>query len=201
MRTRVTIPPVAEPLDLAAMRQQLRLPAGYVDEDAVLQRVVRAGRHLVERWTWRRLLDQELELVACGFAGQRGAGLTMPTAPVTSIVSIAYTDAAGAVQALDPAAYYLDESDGDPATLRPTAGHSWPAVETRCAAPVRVLIRAGWPDVAALQAAAEDLVAATALMATHLYDFRGQQQTGTIVSRNVLTAQEIAAPWRLPVVP
>lgn len=198
MRLMLVEAPAAEPLSLADMKLQLRLPAGYTAEDATLGRVIRASRHRVERWTWRRLIDQGVAMVTAGFVGSRG-GLLLPTAPISSVVEVAYRDADGAPQVLDPESYYLDGTEGEPMTLRPARGFAWPAVDRESAEPVRVTVRAGWADAAALSAEAEDLVAAVAMLATHLFDNRGQQTVGSTVGRNVVVAEELAAPWRLPV--
>lgn len=87
----------------------------------------------------RALIEQEWVLSLDGFPC---AGFEIPLAPLVSVTSVKYTDAAGVEQTLSPSLYVVD-SASDPGFVTLAYGAAWP--ETRIVRnAVRVQFRAGY---------------------------------------------------------
>jgi uncharacterized phiE125 gp8 family phage protein len=122
--------PAAPVVDLATAKAYLRLESD--EEDAVMQILVDAATARVDGWSGilgRCLVNQTW---ACNFprfpSSLRERLLRLPLAPVSAISSIAYLDAAGAEQTLDPSVYrLLVDAESPFVALAPHA--SWPATD------------------------------------------------------------------------
>ncbi|MEO1092132.1 MAG: hypothetical protein AAFX81_16005 [Pseudomonadota bacterium] len=183
--------PTWEPIDLPAARQQLRLPADYTGEDVVLQRCIQAARRQVEKWTWRRLPECVLGLALPAFPV---GGVRLETAPVGDVEDVTYRVDGGAEPAVaSPADYELRGGEAQPVLV--WTGATPPLAVVR--QPFEARFRAGYADAATLATHEPDLVNACYLLMTHFFQTRGEQQVGTIVSPNALTAKDICADRRL----
>lgn len=142
----VKIPPAVEPVSLAEAKAHLNVT--IPDDDPLIQSLIRAARRKIEQEYDRAFITQSLVLGLDTFAqpewrrpGWPGAGSWMwpgswsawpwawsmveLRAPVQSITTITYMDAAGATQTLAASGYTLDK-DSEPGRVFPALNKNWP---------------------------------------------------------------------------
>jgi uncharacterized phiE125 gp8 family phage protein len=126
--------PSEEPIDLDEAKAQCRVDGS--DEDALIQGYIVAAREYTENITGRQSTTATWDLGLDDFP----CSIDMPKAPLQSVTSISYLDAAGVIQTLAPSNYKVVGAfgTGEP---NPTAargritlpyGTMWPP--TRCEA-------------------------------------------------------------------
>ncbi len=113
--------PASEPLTIAEAKLHCRVDGN--DDDALITALIVAAREQAEHETGRALVTQTWELVHDAFP----EAFVLRRAPIQSVTSLKYLDAAsGAEQTLDPADYLLDK-DSEPGYVVPAYGKAWPA--------------------------------------------------------------------------
>lgn len=157
--------PAVEPLSLADVKGHGHIDAG--DEDGFYGRAIRAARQLIEgpngaglalvAAQWRLSLDA------------MPAEIRIPMGPVLAIDTVAYRDAVGALQTLDPARYDWRKGPFE-ARIMPAPGRAWPSVRRRYDA-VQITFTAGFPGTDAappdLAAIEEPLLVAMLMLIQH----------------------------------
>ncbi len=131
---------MTEPVSLEDIKNHLVLDPGDTGEDAYLASLITAARVICEIRTNRQIVGADRLLVLDRFPG-RNDWLRLPVVPrmhgdadllltggSVTAVAVTYRDAAGAMVALDPAAYWTD-LDSEPAVVRPVA--DWPQAQDR----------------------------------------------------------------------
>jgi hypothetical protein len=154
------VEPAVLPLSLDEVKAQLRVTTN--DENDLISSYIKAATDFIEgEWgflgralvtqTWRLTLDafpastSSVTYAYCGpmFGGGVAGQIKIPLPPLQSIVQIAYDDANGDAQIIDPANYFVD-SASEPGWVVPAGNMSWPstlnAINT-----VRVDFVAGYP--------------------------------------------------------
>lgn len=174
------------------------------DDDTLIDVLVKAATLNVENWTGRALVDQTWEFVLDSFpvtdqftSGSSSAlAIQIPKPPLIEITQIAYDDAAGAEQIMDPSGYFVD-SVSEPGWVVPTAS-SWPTTIDAINS-VRIRFRAGYPNNASPSepAVPEDIRAAIKLTLGSLYEHRELQVVGTIASKLPFGAENLLRPYRV----
>ncbi|MFG1417021.1 head-tail connector protein [Xanthobacter sp. V0B-10] len=185
---RVTAPPEA-PVSLAQAKAHLRVD--HDDDDLYIAALIDAAAAHLDGWSGilgRALVTQAWRQDYCGFPA--GGKLRLPLAPVLSVESIAYRDAAEAVQVLDADAYSGVLADGLGPYVR-LAHRSWPATERREDA-VSVTFTAGYGGPADVPAAIRH---AMLLLVGHWYDAR-EAASGTVMTELPLGVSALLAPYR-----
>lgn len=119
MALKIITPPSVEPITLAEARAQCRYDG--TENDAVLAALIAAARDQAEAETGRALCTQTRELVLDAFP----EAFVLRGAPVQSVVSVKYLDAAGIERTIDPQDTLLDK-DSEPGYLVPAYGKAWP---------------------------------------------------------------------------
>lgn len=157
---RVT-PPSTTVVSIDEVKAHLNLGDDF--EDDYLPTLIRAAEAYFEgpngigvallTQTWRLSLDRFSSVIS------------IPLGPVTEIVSITYTDAAGDTHEVDPASYTYD-LDTTPLRIVPAHGHSWPSVTLSPVGAVKVVFIAGYGDPAEVPA---DIRGAILLLIGHLH--------------------------------
>ena len=142
---RRTLDPLVEPIDLATMKNHLRVD--ITDDDSLIGTLISLVRERVEDMTSRCLLPQEWTFYLDRFPGWWRDGregvygfgshnlrslwrhnhlsIILPRGPVLSVESISYKDLTGAQQTLDPSSYEVDLVS-EPARITPVFNGSWP---------------------------------------------------------------------------
>lgn len=174
MALRVVKPASLAPVSLADAKLHLNVDDAY--HNNYIAALVEAATDVVELHTQRRLITQTLEWITDGFCGR----LVLPVAPVQSIVSIKYRDAAGVEQTLSPSDYVVQAGKAT-AIIVPAEGATFPEVAPVAAEPVVIRFIAGYGEPEAVPPTARHLIK---LLLKDFYDpGRGTLVTGTIVAR------------------
>jgi phage conserved hypothetical protein, phiE125 gp8 family len=149
----------AEPLLLADVKVHLRVDT--TDDDALITALIPVAREFAEHYTGRSLVERTLEMALRCFPEYH---IDLDASPVTSVVSIKYTDAAGVEQTVPDTDYTLSPY-GD--ACRVSLGYlkQWPVTQDIDDA-VRIQYVAGFTT---LPNAAR---AAMLLLIGHLYENR-----------------------------
>lgn len=122
MAFRVSIPPAVEPLHVAEIKAHLRIP--HDAENTLLSGLLMAVRQTWEDLAGRALVTQTVTLALDEFPACEYA-ITLPRSPVSSIVSVTYTDSTGGTLTMSAADYTLD-TFAEPNRLLLAYGKSWP---------------------------------------------------------------------------
>lgn len=120
----VSAEPASEPVTIGEAKAQAKVDGS--DSDAELNAMIATARTLVEQFTGTKLVSQTVVLRCSSFCDLAD----LPVAPVASISSITYQDAAGASQTLSTDVYEGVLIGLEPA-IRLKVGQSWPNI--RCA--------------------------------------------------------------------
>lgn len=189
--------PIAEPVTLAELRQQLRLVS--TNDDTLVTSLGIAARQYVETVTRRALMTQTWTLYLDRFPtywqdwnnwtgrrtwarsarrlstdAYRDVTIRLEQPPVQSISSVKYYDTASVLQTLDPVQYITDVAN-EPARLVPAPGFYWPTAQYQVNA-VQIEFVAGFASAALVP---ETLKAAIKLLVGHWYENRVAVTEGT----------------------
>jgi len=182
MGLQVASPPTVEPVSLEEAKAHARV---FVeDDDAYLGLLIRAARRHCEGRCNRSFAVQTYALTLDGFpafdlSSYRRPGrirpgpIELPRPPLVSVESIAYVDADGVDQVLDPARYRV--SPGTPGRVQSAAGEGWPATQDGDDA-VSIRYVAGWPA----EELPEDAKLALLMLVGHWYDTRTPVAAGAV---------------------
>lgn len=187
--------PVSEPISLPEARAHLNLdadgdsPPAHPD-DPMISALITAARQTVENYTERRLALTQLELATDRFPWC-GSPVQLPGSPLLSIDSVAYQDADGNTQTLDPGSYTFD-SYSEPGWFMLAQGAAWPTT-ARVVNAIKIRYTAGYApaDVPG------PLRSAMLLLLGHLYENR---EAVTIASQGAelpLGVQYLLRPYKL----
>lgn len=173
--TLVTAPAI-EPVTPGEAASQVRVASegGYYDEE--LGRLIKAATREVERLTSRQIInatwDLKLDRFPCGYDSR----IFIPKAPLSSVTSITYTDAAGDSQTLATSVYKVITSR-EPGEIHLKYGQSWPTTYSE-AEVVTVRFVAGYG--ATVSAVPEGIRQAILLLVDHWFENRGAVPVGSI---------------------
>lgn len=170
MTFKVITPPTAEPITLEEAKAHLRVVGS--DEDALIRTYIAAARGALEQRTNRRLMAQTIEFAIPGLRP-----FVVPTAPFIALGEVAYIDATGAPQVLDPTTLYVDTYT-EPAAGVLAWGQTWPEYQAGSVATVRAVV--GYPSAEAVPA---ELKAWMLLAITALHDNRASVVVGVSVNQ------------------
>lgn len=166
----------AEPVTLAEAKAVCRVDADITADDAMITGMIKAARGQAEQITCRTIVRAQWERSLDAFP-EGGIELAWPT--VETINSIAYVDAAGALQTLSSALYTLDGRE-DPGWAMPAEGADWPATLDTANA-VRVTFTARWLE-GGTDACPEDIRSWIMMRVATLYKFREHVAAGVSVA-------------------
>ncbi len=160
-------------LPVDQFKAHLRLGTGFAEgsvQDEVLQGFLRAAIAAIEARTGKMLVERDFSWSLNGWRDP--AGEVLPVAPVTSVVTVTLSDAAGAETVVEAAGYWLERDTQRP-RLRPV-GSCLPRVQT--GGSVNIVFTAGMAaDWGGLPA---DLGQAVLLLAAHYYEYRDETALG-----------------------
>ena len=159
---------IAEPLLLADVKLHLRVDT--TDDDALITALIPTAREFAEHYTGRSLVVRTLEMALHGFPEDH---IDLDAPPVSSVVSIKYTDTAGNEQTVPDTDYTLSPY-GEARRISRGYLKQWPITQDVADA-VRIQYVAGY---AALPDAAH---AAMLLLIGHLYQNRQSVSAAKLV--------------------
>lgn len=178
---RIVDPPI-EPLTLEEAKQQCQIDADLTEQDAAIQRFIRAARELAESYTRQSFVEQTWRLTAEAWPTQDCQAIVLPNGPILAIESVTYLDSAGARIALESSDYWVSTYDA-PARLYPAFNTTWPSARLYPGS-IEITYRAGY-ESAGSPADAQNVPAmvkqAMALLVAHWYANRENAIVGTIV--------------------
>lgn len=191
--------PTQEPvkLDLAKLHCKVDTSA----EDELFRQIIKAAREWCEAFTGRQLVGAVWELSRDCFPGSNV--LALPKAPLRSVTSVKYLDAAGVEQTVATTVYRVKAFSGPHARCGRISleyGQAWPSVRSVKDA-VTVRFEAGYSAAGASENVAQaaipaGLVQAMLLVIRETYERRGHSIAGTIITKVPMNAENLAAPYR-----
>lgn len=189
-RVKVKTAPTVEPLTVAEAKLHLRVD--HADEDATIERMIVAVREYAEKYLRRSLISTTLQLYLDAFPSSRSGAIYLPRGPVSSVVSVGYTDTTGAACTV---ASYQSDLVSEPARLLPAYDDFWPDTREVVNAVVVEYV-AGYG--AAATAVPQRIRAGLLVALSDLFENRGAVVTGTIVSEvPSVAAERLWHPFRL----
>lgn len=183
--------PAKEPVDLATMKQHLRLD--ITDDDALLTNILLSARRQVEKFTARRLITQTWDYYLDRYPIEDT--MVMPLAPVITINTIETTDNQLNVTTFDPSNYFVDNiSDQTRIVLR--LGKIWPVVAygLKKVNAIRINFDVGYGTDPAV--VPQELLEAIKMLAAHFYQHR-EETEDKAPARIPLGVRYLLAPYRL----
>ena len=169
------VPPSAEPVSAAeAFAHQVLEDQ---EEETLVEGYLRAARELVEARLNQSLVSSTWEQTYADFPRRFGEAIRPEVGPLVSVESIAYRDAAGAYQALDPALY--DVEPGPAGYVARAPQRAWPCLAIRPGA-VRVRYVAGYGAPADVPEAAK---LAIKMLAATWYETREAVVIGVVPAK------------------
>jgi len=184
-KTGPTIPVV----DLAVLKEHVRIDADLTDQDAVLGAYHDAAVSWVEEYTGRSLTTQTWQIAAPTFPHR----FWLPrAAPLQSVTFVKYYDTANALTTLSSSVYTLP-AFAEPAVIRLAYAQTWPSVYEREDA-VQVEYVTGATSAASVPA---PLRQAVQLLVGHWYAHRESVIVGTSAMETPMAVESLCAPYRL----
>lgn len=190
----LVIPPATEPVDRAALKRQLRLPANRDTEDDHLDLLIEAAREHMETATSRAFITQTWRVTLNAFPRYKSrqpwwdgvrqgainmfdhySPLVLPRRPVQSVSAIRTHNSLGVASIVDPAIYQVNRYEGQ---ILLQSGRSWPS-GYRPQAGIEIDYVVGYGDALTVPAS---LRMATLQLAAHWYENRVPVQQGSGVS-------------------
>lgn len=113
--------PVALAVSLVEAKKSLRIDDDDTAFDTLIEIWIRGVTAEAEHATRCCFVNRPMRVTLDGFSNA-----VRLAAPVFSVQSVKFTDAAGAVQTLDPQDYFVDKASR-PGYLVPAAGKAWPS--------------------------------------------------------------------------
>jgi uncharacterized phiE125 gp8 family phage protein len=129
MTARLVTPPAAMAVSMAAARMAARVDVdtdGTSSIDAEITQAVRTYTDEAEHATGRAFITQTWRLTLDHFPG----AIKLPGAPLASVTSVKFYDAAGVLQTLSPLDYIIDTAS-EPGYVVPAPGKTWPTTAAR----------------------------------------------------------------------
>jgi uncharacterized phiE125 gp8 family phage protein len=179
--------PTTEPIAVDEAKDHLRVKVA--DEDAVIARLVKGARGQAEEYLGRGLVSQAWKYTQDVWTDE----MRLPRAPLKSVTSVKYYDAAGVLQTLSPTAYVMD-TVAEPGVVRRAPNQVWPTLQSDRLAAVEIAYVVGYASVAAIPPA---IVHAVYLLLGTWYEHRESVVTGTIQVPLVHGVEALLAPHRV----
>lgn len=185
---RRTTDAVLEPVTTAEAKLHCGIASAVTAYDTLIARNIKAGRMQIEEYLGAGLLTQTYTYQQDRFTGI----IRLPmAAPLQSVTSVKYYDAAGDLQTLATTVYGVDTLS-EPGLIFLKPDQVWPLTQARPGA-VQVVYVVGVATVAELRAS---IVAANLLLVGHRYENREEVVVGTIASKLPNGVEALLAPLR-----
>lgn len=151
--------PETEPVTLAELKSHCRVD--HDDDNAYLEKTIKAARQHVERFTGKALISTTYDLLYDAFPS---GPIQIQKGPLLSVTGVFYIDATTGLEVTLATDQYQVDTASDPGWIAPTTD-GWPATLATINA-VRIRFVAGFASVP------EDLKLAVLQIAAHWYERR-----------------------------
>lgn len=176
-------------VDLAVLKEHVRIDADLTDQDAVLTAYHDAAVSWVEEYTGRSLTTQTWQMSAPTFPRR----LWLPrAAPLQSVTFVKYYTTAGVLTTLSSSVYTIP-AFSEPAVIGLAYAQTWPSVYERDDA-VQVEYVTGATSASDVPA---PLRHAVQLLVGHWYANRESVIVGTSAMETPMAVESLCAPYRL----
>lgn len=184
-----TIAPTVEPLRLSEAKLHLRVD--YDDDDALIGSLILAAREYCENKTNRQFITATYVMSLDAFPSE---GISIPRAPLQSIINISYYDLNGDSQTLASSVYRVDSSS-EPGRLSLAYNQTWPGV-LKVTGSINIHFLAGYGDAAS--DVPDGIKAAMKLLIGHWYANREVVNVGNITSTFEHSSDALLGAYALP---
>ena len=190
MRSLVLITaPTADPVTYIEAKAHIRIDDD--NEQDLIESLITAATQHVEQVLSRQLVTATWKLTLDCFPS--GGAIDLPRPPGASVVSVVYTDAAGAAQTLSASSYQLDTSS-TPARLALAPGSSWPTVGSGYLGAVQITYTAGYGAAATVPKAIKQAIL---FLVALWFELREPVVVGTIIAEIPFAVRALLAPYRV----
>lgn len=178
-----TVSPTTEPVTLPEAKGHLNITVA--DDDTLISGLISAAREVCETFTRRALVSQTWRMDLDGFPMDE---IQLAPLELQSVTSVAYIDADGVAQTVDPGKYAVDTSGG---VIYPAYGEQWPSTRAQRNA-VTITYVAGY---GAASAVPQVIKQAMLLLISELYENR-EESGPSNVAQLPMTAERLLWPYR-----
>jgi hypothetical protein len=132
-RSKVTVAPAGDPVTLTEAKNHLNLEASNTEFDALITGYIKAATDIVERYTGRKLIDQEITMFLDSFPASsldrvwwngvvqgpsrnifgKDDNIELPWPPVASVTEVTTFDDGNNESVYAASNYFLDNADND----------------------------------------------------------------------------------------
>lgn len=141
MAWRIKTEPAALPVIVAEARDHCDYDSS--DRDNYFRQLIKAAMKTVERWEWRSLITQTLEIRLDAFPTGKDDVIYVPRPRLISVTSINYVDTTGTTQTLSSSLYSTDVYS-EPGRIKPAYGQVWPTTRSSTMNAVTIEVEAGY---------------------------------------------------------
>ena len=141
MAWRIKTEPTALPVIVSETRDHCDY--GSSDRDSYFSQLIKAAMKTVERWEWRSLITQTLEVRLDAFPSGDDDVIYVPRPRLISVTSVKYVDTDGTTQTLS-ASLYSSDVYTEPGRIKPAYGQVWPTTRSATMNAVTIEVQAGY---------------------------------------------------------
>lgn len=183
-----TVLPTIEPIELADALDHLRI--SDTANVPAAERAIRGARGWAEEYLQRGLLTQTWKYAQDDWTDE----IQLPmAAPLQSVTSVKYYDAAGVLTTLSASVYQVDALS-EPARIYRAPQQVWPVLQANRPMAVEIIYVVGWSALTAIPA---NIVDGLYLLLGDRYEHREQTVAGTITATLPMNAEWSLAPSRV----
>lgn len=192
--------PAAEPITLAAAKQQLVIDDTFTADDALISVYITAAREYVERVMQRHIFQRTMILTLdyfpllsdCVYGADqyayvssyiRSLSIIIPKAGLVSVESIKYLDTTNNTFATLPANTYMVDAISEPGRITPAAGCVWPYQQNYLPGQVQINYTSGsYGDGVEVDNCPVAIKLAMLLLVSHFYAHREATTEATLTN-------------------
>lgn len=186
-------PPTTLPVTRTLVKAQLDI--AHTEKDTLIDGLIAAAVSYLDGWTGilgRCLEEQTWRQDDDTF----WRCFPLPLAPVISITSVKYDDAAGVEQTVDSASYELLTKDDGCSFVRMVDAFAIPSLHAETGPRVRVAYKAGWAQSGGASTVPDAIKQAMFLLIRHWFDNPTAVIVGTSAQVMPMAVDALLAPWR-----
>ena len=187
--------PTAKPVDWGTtVKDHLRLPRDYIDEDIILERITDAAIDHVEQYLGRKLITQTWYAYYDDWPNCDH--IILPFGNLQSVTAIKYTDTAGSESTWSSSEYHV-ETESQKGKVVVAYGYTWPNEALKTSKPIEIEFVCGYG--AASTSVPGPIIQAILLTVSDFYENREP----FVVGMNYMplqTVENLLASYRLDVI-